>query len=42
MEVAAAASEVDFWKFLYKFIYIPINLAFMLLMLNRLVELGAL
>lgn len=35
-----AASAVDFWKFLYKFIYIPINLAFLLTMLNRLNDLG--
>jgi len=35
-----AANAATFWKFLYKFIYIPVNLVFMLSMLNRLNELG--
>lgn len=40
MELAVAASEVDFWKFLYKFINIPANLAFLMFTLDRLVKLG--
>ena len=34
------ASEVDFWKFLYKFINIPVNLAFLMFALDRLIKLG--
>lgn len=34
------ASNVDYWKFIYKFIYIPINVALLLMTLNRLDELG--
>jgi hypothetical protein len=35
-----AASKVDYWKFIYKFICIPINVALLLMTLNRLNELG--
>jgi len=35
-----AASSTNWWKFLYKLIYIPINLAFMLVILSRLNELA--
>lgn len=35
-----AASKVDFWKFIYKFLYIPTNMVFLLLTLNRLNELN--
>ncbi|HDN05902.1 MAG TPA: hypothetical protein ENF90_02760 [Candidatus Bathyarchaeota archaeon] len=37
-----AASKVDLWKFIYKFVYIPINMVFLMLTLNRLSELGGL
>jgi hypothetical protein len=37
-----AASELDFWKFIYKFIYVPINMIFLMLIINRLSQLGGL
>jgi hypothetical protein len=35
-----AATKANFWKFLYKFLYVPINMIFMYYMLNRMRELG--
>lgn len=35
-----AASKAGLWKFIYKFVYIPINMALLLVTLNRLNELG--
>ena len=35
-----AVKAVAFWKFLYRFIYIPVNLLFLILTLNRLSALG--
>lgn len=36
------ASKVDFWKFIYKFVYVPINMIFLMLIINRLSQLGGL
>jgi hypothetical protein len=38
--VLTAVDAATFWKFLYKFVYIPINLAFLLLITNQLRVLG--
>jgi hypothetical protein len=35
-----AASKEDLWKFIYKFICISINMALLMMTLNRLNELG--
>ncbi len=38
----ATATSVDWWKFLYKLIYIPINLIFLMVTLVRLNQLRSL
>jgi hypothetical protein len=35
-------TQLDFWRFIYKFAYVPINMIFLILTINRLAELGGL